>query len=562
MFGVLITGCEAPGLPIPVNTPLPTYTAAFTSTPAPMPLPTAAFTPTPTPTPVLPNTAVFDLGEGVSLLVSPEQPIVGREVAFTLTGLSSWETVEVTFSDPYGEIVGWIEDAEYTYVPGPYTVYADRTGTASWSRYGIQDVEGTWRVNLDFDSRKKSVPYKLEELKLRGLEWFYLGPRMSGLIGPDAGVFFSDDVPAALATDIQARLALASVEMEQAIGIPLGPVPDVYLVGGQATLDLLSRATLVNIGWEGGYYRSQGFKPGIYINSDRLRADLESILVHEYLHHVNQELVGRKQIHALPRWLDEGISEFYMYELGLKQPRPDAFKMPMISSADNAKSAALSGSLFPLSSLESGVEWNNRTDPEKVDLQYDQAYMVIRFMIETFGISSPFDVLQEIANGADLPVALKMATNSTYEDFESRFVVWLSSWDDSERSKSDEYFQIIDRLLARSQAINDQRNEFLNSGSAGRFEAYTEWVQDAESIVGEITTISPPDTLQNIHADAVGYFGLMVLWLELGRSNSVDAANGLIPELSTRDNLLYKSLATSKFVQNLPNSSLAYVASP
>ena len=234
----------------------------------------------------------------------------------------------------------------------------------------------------------------------------------------------------------------------------------------------------------------------------------------------------------------------------------------MISGADNAKSSARSESLFPLSSLENGVEWNNRTDPEKVDLQYDQAYMVIRFMIETFGISSPFDVLQEIANGADLPVALKMATNSTYEDFESRFVVWLSSWDDSERSKSDEYFQIIDRLLARSQAINDQRNEFLNSGSAGRFEAYTEWVQDAESIVGEITTISPPDTLQNIHADAVGYFGLMVLWLELGRSNSVDAANGLIPELSTRDNLLYKSLATSKFVQNLPNSSLAYVASP
>ena len=170
---------------------------------------------------------------------------------------------------------------------------------------------------------------------------------MSGLIGEESGVFFSEDVHTALATDVQSRLALASAQMEQTIGIPLGPVPDVYLVGGHATLDLLSRATLVNIGWEGGYYRSQGFKPGIYINSNSLRADLESILVHEYLHHVNQEVVGLKHLPTLPIWLNEGISEFYKYELGLQQPRPDAFRMPMISSAYNAKSAAISGSLFP-----------------------------------------------------------------------------------------------------------------------------------------------------------------------------------------------------------------------
>jgi hypothetical protein len=155
-----------------------------------------------------------------------------------------------------------------------------------------------------------------------------------------------------------------------------------------------------------------------------------------------------------------------------------------------------------------------------------------------------------------------MATNSTYEDFESRFVVWLSSWDDSERSKSDEYFQFIDQLLARSQTINNQRNEFLNSGSTGRFEAYTEWVSDAETIASEIATISPPDTLQNIHSDAVGYFELVVVWMEFGRSDSVDAANDLIEELNTRNSLLYKRLANAKFVRNLPNSSLAYLGSP
>ena len=538
--------------PLPTNTLVPTNTPEPTPTPTPMPMPMPTPTPTPTPTPVPSNTAVSDLGEGVTLLISPDQPIAGREVEFTLTGLPSWTPVEVTFTDPSGKVVGWIADAEYSYVPGSHWLYANKAGIAAWKRYGIQDVEGNWRVKLGFDNQNESVSYRLQQLKLSGLTWFYLGPHMNGLIGPEAGVFFSDDVHEALAVDVQARLELASSQVEEVIGVPLGPVPDVYLVGDGKNLDLLSRATLVNLsGWEGGYYRSRGFKPGIYINASKLRARMESILVHEYLHHVNHKLVGLKHESNLPRWLDEGIAGFYEYELGLERPRPDAFRKPMLSSADDAKAAALSGTLFLLSSLESGNEWSNRSDPYEVSLQYDQAYMTVRFMTETFGVSSPFTLLQEISTGAGLPAALQTTMKLTYEDFELKFVNWLSSWEDPERTSTNVYFQSLNHLMNEEQEIYDQRVDWLNSARIDRYGTYEKWVWDAEKIVEELTNITPPESLQDIHSDATVYFDLLARWLTLSKSNSINSANDLIPELDSRKKLLESSLDNIKIVNNL-----------
>lgn len=247
-FPTLISTALPTNTPLSTNKPLPTNTLVPTNTPEPTPTPT----PEPTPTPVPSNTAVFDLGEGVTLLISPDQPIAGREVEFTLTGLPSWAPVKVTFTDPSGKVVGWITAAEYFYTPGSHRLYANKAGIAAWKRYGIQDVEGNWRAKLGFDNRNESVSYGLQQLKLSGLTWFHLGPRMNGLIGPEAGVFFSDDVHVALAVDVQARLELVSSQVEEVIGVLLSPVPDVYLVGDGKNLDLLSRATLVDLsGWEG-----------------------------------------------------------------------------------------------------------------------------------------------------------------------------------------------------------------------------------------------------------------------------------------------------------------------
>jgi hypothetical protein len=514
--------------------------------------------------PIPQDTAGFDLGDGITLLISPEQPIAGRNVEFSLLGLPPWERVNVTFTDPEGTRPGWIDANDQVIgrsdgsVASTLTVFADDTGTTSWTRYGILDAEGLWRVTLDFDDRKESVAYQLQELQLTGLESFHLGPHMNGLHGPEAGVFFSDDVHPALAVAVQDRLASASAQMEEVVGAPLAPVPDLYMVGNRVTLDTLSQATLVDLGWERGYYRSYSFKPGIYLLADVLRARLETVVVHEYIHHVVEEIGGGESV---PAWLHEGLAQLYESELGLERPRPNAFRLLLLRDADTAQAAALSETLFPLASLESQADWNDKTDTDEISLQYDQAYMAVRFMSETFGSSSPFAALREIASGTDFPEALQTATTLTYEDFESRFVDWLSSWEDPDRTDAAEYLRALDPLMAQLvDAMNRRGADSQRRLSDDEFVAtYTGIVSDAQEAVDGLARLTPPEFVHNIHADAALAFDLVVNWLglELEYRKTSDFvhqenANALLPEVNARMNLLPRAVADAKWVLNLP----------
>ncbi len=67
----------------------------------------------------------------------------------------------------------------------------------------------------------------------------------------------------------------------------------------------------------------------------------------------------------------------------------------MYVSADRARSAALSGSTLPLNTLESRALWNDRTDDNEIHLQYAEAHMAVRFLVEAF---SPNEVMGVIDN--------------------------------------------------------------------------------------------------------------------------------------------------------------------
>ena len=292
--------------------------------------------------------------------------------------------------------------------------------------------------------------------------------------------------------------------------------------------------------------------------ADGLRTSLESVVVHEYLHHVVEEIADGESV---PSWLNEGLAEFYEHELGLTRPRLNAFKLRLFRSADNAQSAAVSETLFSLASLESNKEWNNRSDPDEITLQYDQAYMTIRFMNKTFGALSPFDALREIAAGADLPEALQIATGLTYEDFESRFVDWLSSWEDPDSTEATEYFKALDPILAKWENVTNRREAGIERPlSDNEFvAAYTEMVSDSQEFVNGLALITPPGSFQDIHADATVFFDLSVHWLGLELEywktsdfTHLDRANALLAEVNARFTILVRDLADVKWVMNLP----------
>ena len=106
----------------------------------------------------------------------------------------------------------------------------------------------------------------------------------------------------------------------------------------------------MDLGFEDGYYRNFGIKPGIYMRTDLPQTDVQQIMVHEYVHLVFD---GVAQGKALPAWLSEGLAKFYEFDVGLAGDRPNAITLRLLRSADQARTAARSGALIPLSSLES-----------------------------------------------------------------------------------------------------------------------------------------------------------------------------------------------------------------
>ena len=81
-----------------------------------------------------------DLGAGITLSVTPEVPIAGRDVSFSLAGLPPWELVTFTFVDPQNIPVPWVT-AEDVNVVGfdsnkatAIRMFPTTSGELEWSR--------------------------------------------------------------------------------------------------------------------------------------------------------------------------------------------------------------------------------------------------------------------------------------------------------------------------------------------------------------------------------------------------------------------------------------------
>jgi hypothetical protein len=509
------------------------------------------------------QTAVSDIGGGALLRISPQSPLAGRETSFTAEGMKPWQPLDVTFIDPKGLANSWItaDDVRVVQTNGDpittITLFADGDGRAEWVRYGTQDIEGDWSVRMDLGDRIKSVGYKIGQLPLTMLETFTLGTPLSGYRGSESDVFYSQLVPSALAVDLQPELNVASSLMERQLGVRTEQAPELYLLGNRDLLDVVSQATGVDLGFEDGYYRNFGIKPGIYMRTDLLRTEVQRIAVHEYVHLVFD---GVAQGKALPAWLSEGLAKYYEFDVGLAGDRPNATTLRLLRSADQARAAARNGALMPLSSLESQHTWNGQTDADEITLQYAEAYMAVRYLTETFGTLSPVNIVRQIGNGASLQSAVLAATGVHYADLQLLFENWLRDWNDSGRSDSQEYFDSLDDMLAAMDDVFDQRAvDLLSPFDRGQsITTRTGFVGQAESLLERHRATAVPESLQGLHGDTGEYFSVVLEWLNLELDHletRLDArrleANSLIPEVDARDTLLKRKLDNAKFILNL-----------
>ena len=432
--------------PRPTYTPRPTRTPRPSPTPSPTPTPTAISTPAqiPTPTPVPAAKGLTcsspPLNQAPPLLTtSPNPPIAGRPVTFVIQTHPN-QVVEVTHLDPTGEEAAWIYPEDMVWYRdgeriNTFIFGAGPCGRVEWTRRGFLDYEGEWAVKTTVspgtvNGNTHTLQYTLEALESDPPEKVHMWTELNRYQGPSSDVYYSDFVPMALATDLQAQLVRTADFLQEKLGARAEELQDVYLMGNRELFEQVERYMGLEPGWEAGFYSKPcrgcyQHRPGIYIQADAhdTESALHRTLAHEYAHSLAEDLSGQKG-EVLPRWVDEGLAGWSEYEVGIAGDRPVSAYRSMFRKADLVREGALSGDLFDLSSLESGLAWTSR-EGDEVTLQYAQSYMAMRYLIETYGASAAASMIADLGVRGTLGIVLETATGVPYREFESGFVEWL-----------------------------------------------------------------------------------------------------------------------------------------
>ena len=532
-------------------------TSASASTPTPTPTATATptrgtgsvvvATPTPTPT----NTPAAAPGGAPAITYAPSQPIAGRDIGFTVTGLSPWQDVTVEFVDPLGRPAPWVtmDESHFSPVNGrevtQQRLYADQSGTLRFVRVGALDTEGVWTVRLTGLAQPISETYLVSQLSLAAQGTKTLGVEFRTHRGQASDTYYASRVPAVLAVDLQAHLSYAIEAIRERLGLSIGQIPDLYLVWGRENLGKTKTALGSELGFEAGFFRSRSPHSGIYARVDFFRSNVLKLITHEYVHLLLDEEYGDRDI---PAWLNEGLAEYFEYELALDGPRSDRPRRSFYYSADLAAAKAKAGTLFPLNSLESQRDWNARSG-DQVQLQYAQSHMAVRYMVDTYGVRRVTDVIGRLSQVTNLERAIQQATGIPYAVLEQRIVEYLKTWEDPDREAVRQYVATLAGLMEKREQISDRRSEALNMPFSQRQAPYEGLVSDARNLLAELERVEPPPPMHRLHDDTRAYFGRTVDWLSLGleyyrtgQDSKRVEANKMLPEINARDTLVYRGL--------------------
>ncbi|MCH8226580.1 MAG: hypothetical protein IIC97_12015 [Chloroflexi bacterium] len=511
--------------------------------------------------PQLANSTVSQLNSVITLKLNTDAPLAGRDISFTLQGLDAWQEVGVEFIDPLGQPADWITKEEVHIVQADGTLvtkrklFADASGEISWLRVGTQDQEGAWNVEITIDGRTTVVTYSVSQLQLQ-VEQETLGVELRRYQGLISNTLMSSLVPAALAVDLQSHLGRVVQELRERLGVQSASIPNIYLAGNRPLFQQLAQATGIEVGFEPGYYLSGGFHPGIYMRTDDFLTEVQGTLTHEYVHLAMDELALDE---PLPAWLTEGLAQYYEYEIGLLGIRPDATKLSIFYSTDEARSAANAGALMPLPSLESLASWNSQTDEDRISLQYSEAYMAVRFLIETHGADAAADVVRAIGRRFTLATAIQNTLGISYPEFEQRFVAWLTDWEDPKRAEIALYIETLEGVLSSAEAISQRRAVELGSATplVQRIPFNSALHSDAQALENALLAATPPESLAGLHQEALTYLDRYVQWLalqlefvETGVNAIIIESNGMIEELNVREFLLSNEMIDVKYIYN------------
>ena len=379
-----------------------------------------------------------------SIRTNAEEPLAGREVVFEMQARPN-QIVEISHFNPDGEKVDWTFPDGSTGTEDGEPITSKKLGAApcgrvSWKRPGTLDVEGEWAAKVTFDpySEKPEATkfrYSMHQLELEGQGSLNLWAELTSIEGEESTVYYSASVPTAL--DLQSRTVQIANLMQDRLGLVGSGVPDLYLLGNRTEYDQVKRLLGSEPGWEAGFHRPpcpqcSRDRPGVYLRLYVLdsRSSLHNLLTHEYFHAlINQATDGRGEV--LTAWINEGLAEWSSHEFLLADDDTTGRDFLRATQMEEVRAAAASGTLFRLAALESRHSWGNQA-ANKVDLQYAQSYMAMRYLIETYGATTASDLAVDRARGSSWSLAMGETLGIGYTRFESDFAAWLKAKGPSE----------------------------------------------------------------------------------------------------------------------------------
>ena len=500
------------------------------------------------------------LTEDINITVHPGRPIAGRDVRFTLDGLDPWTRIEVEFIDPRNQPAEWVtnDEGHFTRENGdPVTthrLFADESGSVSWQRIAAKDAEGIWTVRIDIDGVRHSATYPVSQLQLSVQDVETVGLEMRRYQGTASDSYIASLVHTSFAVDLQAHLVWLVRRLDEEYGLRSTQIPDIYLVGDRTNLESVAQSIGTDVGFEYGFYRSFGSRPGIYMRTDEFRTGVQRVLTHEYVHLIVGELSNNRNV---PAWLNEGLAEYFESKLGLESERPNATRLLTYRQFDDVKNAQAAGLGLSLTELESQSTWNSQTDSSIISQQYGKAHMAVLYITQEFAADAPIHLIRRIGRGMSLSSAIEEVLGITYEELQEQVDIWIAAWTDPEREDIRTYVTAMNAIYAAVDEQMTRRNDTLGDQLplSQRAAVLRDVVSNIVDIQNDLNARTPPESAQTLHMAFTAYVNTIVDWLTLerdyantGRDSIRTQANDMLPEVNARGALVWRSLNNLQYV--------------
>ena len=503
-----------------------------------------------------------NLGDSIILTYEPAQPTTGRPIQFRLEGLVAWARADVTFINPGGMPADWVDEKEAFYSKAgsqellkTNSLFANGNGQINWVRPNVLDPEGQWTVQIKVNDKVYKGNYTLSPLQLQVKILSNLGVSFRQYSGSISEVFVTEGIPLALALDLSGTLYFINETLKPYLGQSYIKIPDLYLFSNRDSFNkAMTSAGRTIIGFEAGVFFS-GKNRGIYIMADPIKSEILKTLIHEYTHLVIDELLPGIEI---PGWLNEGLATYLELHIGPEFGAGLMAQREVFGRADEVYVNLVRNSVFTLAHLRSQKDWNSQLSKNLIYLQYSQAYMAVRYMLERFGNQSAALIFNEMKNGQSFDTAFQKTTGISVASFEQGWLGWQRNWKDSRREAIRQYINQADAIMNDiSNLSQDRNNRVLIENSmplSSRIPTQEQFVSRAVASDSKALALSPPSTLRDINTELIAYTSLYKKWLQTvldafkqGDNTMIEKANAMIPEVNGRELRLLSQLNDIKF---------------